>query len=135
MWGDEAAERHEMNEPSEPLAVDGTPRLPATPGELADQKLFERLKARAESAQRDADMRHAALWQFMEDWAIRDAYKPYAICGDQDSWHPRHEEGHPEYDENDLVAGVICQLPANHRDLGYRNHLEMRDGKVWGAWS
>lgn len=27
MWGDEAAERHEMNEPSEPLAVDGTPRM------------------------------------------------------------------------------------------------------------
>lgn len=27
MWGDEAAERHEMDEPSEPLAVDGTPRL------------------------------------------------------------------------------------------------------------
>jgi hypothetical protein len=30
MWGDEAAERHEMNEPSEPLAVDGTPRLKTT---------------------------------------------------------------------------------------------------------
>lgn len=26
MWGDEAAERHEMDQPSEPLAVDGTPR-------------------------------------------------------------------------------------------------------------
>lgn len=76
-----------------------------------------------------------ALWKFMDDHADRDIPKPYEICGAEDSWHPRMEETDPAYDEDDLVPSCQCQLPKNHRDLDYRNHLEMRDGKVWGAWS
>lgn len=110
-------------------------RLPSTPEEVADQRLFARLQAHAEQAQKKADLRAQALWEFMEERAVRDVYKPYEICGDEDSWHPRHKEGHPKYDEDDLVPSVVCQLPKNHRELGYRNHLEMRDGSVWGAWS
>jgi hypothetical protein len=77
-----------------------------------------------------------ALWKFMEGLANRTAEKPYEICGAEDAWHPRHEEDHPDYDEDDLVAAAQCQLPKAHKDMGYRNHLEMTDdGKVWGAWS
>lgn len=28
LWGDEAAERHEMDQPMDPLREDGSPRLP-----------------------------------------------------------------------------------------------------------
>lgn len=136
MWGDEAAERHEMNEPSEPLAEDGTPRFLGIKSSNAEDLLWSARKRDVDTARDMFERRQSRLWLHMEERAVRGVFKPYEICGAQDAWHPRHKEGHPEYDEDDLVASCVCQLPKDHRDLGYRNHLEMtEDGKVWGSWS
>lgn len=60
------------------------------------------------------------LWKFMDDRAERGILKPYEICGAVDGGDRSHLE---------------CQLPKGHKDLGYRYHLEMRNGQVWGSWS
>lgn len=132
-YGDEAAERAEMDAPTELVRPDGaviTPDWKRLDEILWNGRIRDMQRTRDEAAQW-----RNKLWKFMEERAHRSAFKPYEICGAQDAWHPRHDEGHPEYDEDDLVAGVICQLPKDHQELGYRNHLEMdSSGKVWGAW-
>lgn len=97
---------------------------------------YNSLIERAEELDRQATEAGNELWKFVDDRAIRGVDKPYEICGAEDAWHPRHPEGHPEYDEDDLVASAQCQLPKGHREMGYRNHLECGpDGSVWAAWS
>lgn len=97
---------------------------------------YASLQARKDELERQAIDAANELWKFMDDRAYREAVKPYEICGAEDAWHPRHPEGHPEYDEDDLAASAQCQLPKGHKELGYRNHLECKpDGSVWGAWS
>lgn len=57
MHGDEAAERHEMNEPSEPLAVDGTPRVSmALPSGRTVSAARERSQAAMEDVRRLTNM-------------------------------------------------------------------------------
>jgi hypothetical protein len=127
--GDKAAEQYEKDQPSEYglLSDDARKRLLST--------IWNSRLNTARRAREVADEAEQSLWNFMEQHAYRGVERPYEVCGNEDAWHPRHDEGHPEYDEDDLVPSAICQLPRNHRDLGYRNHLEMKNGQVWGAWS
>lgn len=114
-YGDAAAEQHEQGQPTEyglNLSDEARKRLLVTTWN-------SRLNT-ARRAREAADEAEGKLWTFMEQRACRGVEKPYEICGDDDGQGRNRLE---------------CQLPQNHRDLGYRNHLEMKDGKVWGAWS
>lgn len=91
---------------------------------------------RKEETERQAIEAANALWKFMDDRADRASEKPYEICGVEDGWHPRLRESDPQYDEDDLVAELRCQLPKGHKEFGYRYHLETGpDGGILGSWS
>lgn len=135
-YGDAAAEQHEKDQVTDYVREDGSVRAPVRDWEAErSAMLWEARQRDLTRAQQHLAYQQNRLWKFMEARAERGITKPYEICGAEDARHPRHEEGHPDYDEDDLVPHVICQLPRNHRDLGYRNHLEMKDGQISGAWS
>lgn len=72
IWGDEAAERHEMDELSDPLAVDGTPRLNPIQQFYADEE-----QARAAISAKQA--KYVPRWAGVFDQAVELAEREAAL--------------------------------------------------------